>query len=148
MKKVLAVASGGGHWNQLMQITPAFENCKVTYATTIDGLAKQFAIENSFLIADANRNEKLKLVFSVFNALKIMFKVRPHVVISTGAAPGFMFICLGRVFGAKTIWLDSIANGEELSMCGKLSTKVAHITLTQWQHLSDGKKVLYQGAVV
>lgn len=148
MKKILAVASGGGHWNQLMQITPAFEGCNVSYATTIEGLAQQFGINEAYLIADANRDEKLKLVWSVFKALKILLKVRPHVIISTGAAPGFMFICLGRLFAAKTIWLDSIANGEELSMCGKLSTKVAHITLTQWEHLSDGKKILYQGAVV
>jgi hypothetical protein len=30
-KKVLAVASGGGHWVQLLRLQPAFVHHKVTY---------------------------------------------------------------------------------------------------------------------
>ena len=31
-RRVLAVASGGGHWVQLLRLRPAFEGCDVTYA--------------------------------------------------------------------------------------------------------------------
>ncbi len=31
--RVLAVASGGGHWVQLLRLRPAWEGCDVAYAT-------------------------------------------------------------------------------------------------------------------
>jgi len=37
------------------------------------------------------------------------------VIVSTGAAPGYFAIVLGRLFGARTIWIDSMANIENLS---------------------------------
>ena len=56
----------------------------------------------------------------------IYIKFRPNLVISTGAAPGVIGVVLGRLFLAKTIWVDSIANAEELSLGGKISVKIAN----------------------
>jgi len=36
-KKIIAVASGGGHFIQLLRLRPAFEGHQVSYVTTIDG---------------------------------------------------------------------------------------------------------------
>jgi hypothetical protein len=33
--RVLAVASRGGHWVQLLRLRPAFSDCNVTYVTTV-----------------------------------------------------------------------------------------------------------------
>ena len=32
--RILAIASGGGHWTQLLRMRPAWEGCDVAYATT------------------------------------------------------------------------------------------------------------------
>ena len=84
-------------------------------------------------------------------ALQIFFlvlRVRPDIVISTGALPGYMAIRLGKLFGARTIWVDSIANAHELSASGKHVGKFADLYLTQWEHLARDKGPLFKGAVL
>ena len=44
-RRVLAVASGGGHWIQLLRLSPAWEGCAVTYVTTTDGFRVQLEAE-------------------------------------------------------------------------------------------------------
>jgi UDP-N-acetylglucosamine:LPS N-acetylglucosamine transferase len=148
MKKVIAVASGGGHWKQLMLIKSAFRDSKVTYITTIDGLPQESNLRDYKLVVDSNKNEKWKILISFFQLLYIFIRIRPNVVLSTGAAPGILSIFLGKMFFAKTIWVDSIANGEELSMGGSLSKKIANTVLTQWDSLVDDTSVMYKGSVL
>jgi hypothetical protein len=74
--------------------------------------------------------------------------VRPDVVISTGAAPGYFAILFGKKLGAKTIWLDSIANVDELSMSGRAVGKYADLWLTQWEHLATEGGPDFIGAVL
>ncbi|GIW73864.1 MAG: hypothetical protein KatS3mg103_0386 [Phycisphaerales bacterium] len=40
--------------------------------------------------------------------------------------------------GARTVWVDSIANVEEMSMTGRLVGPYATLWLTQWPHLAQG----------
>jgi len=145
--KTIAVASGGGHWKQLMLLTENLNKNDITFITTIDGLPQSNNIKNFYIVKDSNFDEKLAVIFSFFQLLKIFILIRPKIVISTGAAPGVLSILLGRLSGAKTIWVDSIANAEKLSMGGRLSLKIASVVLTQWEHLADGKKVIYKGSV-
>jgi hypothetical protein len=78
----------------------------------------------------------------------IVFKERPDVIISTGAAPGYIAIRLGKLFGARSIWVDSIANVEQLSMSGALAGGRADLWLTQWPHLAKENGPYYKGAVL
>ena len=78
----------------------------------------------------------------------IIFTKRPDVVISSGAAPGLIAIMLGKMVGAKTIWIDSIANAEELSLSGKKAGAFADLWLTQWPNLVQPTGPQYQGRVL
>lgn len=147
-RKVLAVASGGGHWEQLMLLRDTLENYDVRFATTDLEIAEQRGISNAEALPDCNQNTPLKALMCAFAAIRIILKHRPHIVLSTGAAPGYFCLLAGRLVGARTLWIDSVANGEELSMCGKLSKRTAHQCLTQWEHLADGETVKYRGAVL
>lgn len=146
MKKVLAVASGGGHWKQLMLISPAFNHENVKYITTLDGLPEQNNISNYAIVQDSNKTEKFKLILTFIQVFKVFISFRPDVIVTTGAAPGFFCLVLGKLFRKKTIWVDSIANAETLSLCGRLSLKVADKTLTQWEPLVTDQ-VEYRGSV-
>jgi hypothetical protein len=70
------------------------------------------------------------------------------VVISTGAAPGYFALRFGKRLGARTIWLDSIANVDELSLSGQRAGKYAGLWLTQWQHLATPAGPHFAGAVL
>ena len=147
--KVLAVSSGGGHWVQLLRLRPAFADCDVTFATVKEGYRSDVGTDARFrIIPDANRWNKLGLVKVLFGILRLIWQERPDVVISTGAAPGYFAIRIGGLMGARTVWVDSVANVEELSMSGRKAGPHADLWLTQWAHLARNQSPMFRGSVL
>lgn len=140
MKKILLVASGGGHWVQLRRFQKAFSNCHQVYVT-VSSMYQQDIPDNAtfYEVNDATRWDKIALARLLMKLFFIILKERPSVILSTGAAPGFLALKLGKIFGCKTIWIDSIANVQELSLSGQKIKNSADICLTQWEHLAKGK---------
>lgn len=146
---ILAVASKGGHWDQMCQLASAFNEADaVDFATTDIRLAELRGIENAHEIADYSQSEPMKMLRGLRETFHLIRSVRPTVVISTGAAPGLLCLLWGKIFGAKTIWIDSIANAEKLSLSGRLASRFACLTLTQWETLANGKRVQFAGSVL
>lgn len=146
--KILAVASGGGHWIQLLRMMPAFSECNVVYMTTMESYRQEVGQSRFYVIRDANRWNKLGLLFMALRQVLIFLRERPDVVISTGAAPGYFALRIGKFLGARTIWVDSIANAEELSLSGRKVSKHADLWLTQWPHLAKPDGPYFMGAVL
>lgn len=147
MARLLAVASGGGHWVQLLRLRPAFQGAEVSWVSTqadyrhdVDGPLH--------VVRDANLWDKPGLVLMFLQMAWLMLRLRPAVVVTTGAAPGFAAIVFGRLLGARTVWVDSIANGEALSNSGARAGRWAHVWLTQWEHLARPEGPQYWGAVL
>jgi UDP-N-acetylglucosamine:LPS N-acetylglucosamine transferase len=147
-KKIMLVSSSGGHWVQLNRLLPACEGCEMIFVTTESKYRSTVGNNRFLLVPDASRWNKLKLLLLLFITLKHVLSVRPDVVISTGAAPGFFAIFWGKKLGAKTVWLDSIANVDEMSLSGQLVKKYADLWLTQWEHLASQYGPKYAGAVL
>jgi UDP-N-acetylglucosamine:LPS N-acetylglucosamine transferase len=146
--KVLAIASGGGHWVQLMRLRPAFADAKVTFVTVRRTYQSDVPGEDFRVIPDATRWNKFKLLLMAAKIFWIVATVRPDVVVSTGAAPGYFAIRFGKWFRARTCWIDSIANAEELSLSGQQIRPHASIVLTQWPHVADASGVEFAGSVL
>jgi len=146
--RVLAVSSGGGHWVQILRIKHALEGCDVAFVTVHPSYRAQVPDHRFYLVNDANRWTKLGLLKAAYRLARIVWRERPDIVISTGAAPGYLALRLGRLFGARTIWLDSIANVETLSMSGSHVGRFADLWLTQWPHLARPNGPHYTGSVL
>ena len=146
--KILAVASRGGHWIQLLRLRPAFSGIDIVYVTT-DPEYKSMVEGASFRsVFEATRKSKLRLILLCAQLLWIIIRERPTSIVSTGAAPGYLAIRIGKFLGIRTLWVDSIANAEELSLSGKMAMKYADVVLTQWSHLQVPGSVEYQGSVI
>lgn len=146
--KVLAISSGGGHWVQLLRLRPAFEGCDVTYATVREGYRADVGDADFRVIHDANRWHKLDLARSALGIIWLLARLRPDVVITTGAAPGYFAVRFGKWLGTRVIWVDSVANAEELSMSGKKAGSFVDLWLTQWPDLARGGGPRYMGSVL
>jgi hypothetical protein len=145
--KVLAVSSGGGHWIQLLRLRPAFAGHEVVYASTrpsdrhdVDGCG--FAA-----IPDANRDQKLRSVWCALRVAWLLLVERPNVIVSTGALPGYLAIRIGKLVRARSIWVDSVANADELSMAGRKVGTHVDVWITQWEHLAEPEGPQYFGSV-
>lgn len=157
MRKILVIASGGGHWIQLYRMRPAWDGCQITYASTMAGLADDIRDDARargqetpayVLLPEANRWQQARLVWLLVRILWLLVRLRPDVVVTTGAAHGYFALRIGHWFGAKTIWIDSIANAGELSLSGKRVGPFADVWLTQWEHLARPEGPGFQGAVL
>lgn len=146
-KKILAVASKGGHWIQLLKIKEAWSGCNVVYLSNDVNLKYYIPNDNLIVVRDANIDSKINLLIMALQIIYYVLKIRPEIVISTGAAPGYISLVVGKITGAKTIWIDSIANGEELSLSGKKVKKFADVWLTQWEDLSKKEGPKYWGGI-
>ncbi len=100
------------------------------------------------VVRDANMKAKLGLLILAVQVFWIMLRERPERVISTGAAPGYFALAFGKLFGARTMWIDSIANANELSLCGRKIGRFADVWLTQWPELAAEDGPEYAGAVL
>lgn len=147
-KRVLAVASGGGHWIQLRRITSSLHEHELIYATTLASYRQEIGSSRFYVVADGNQRSKLPLLRTAAKLLWILVRERPDVVISTGAAPGYLAVRMAKWFGARTVWIDSIANVESLSLSGHKAQKYADLCLTQWPHLAQASGPVFRGAVL
>ncbi len=134
--KLLAISSGGGHWVQLLRLRPAFEGCKVTYATVREDYRVDVGNADFRVIRDGNRWHKSALLISAFGILRLLINLKPDIVITTGAAPGYFAVRIGKWLGARVIWVDSLANADKLSMSGEKAGVFSDLWLTQWPHLA------------
>lgn len=150
---IVAVASAGGHWVQLLRLRQAWAGCRVTYVSTDPGLAvtlRQMAeaagepAPEFRLITEGNRWQKGRLARQLVQLALLMLRLRPDAVVTTGAAPGYFALRMGRLVRARTVWIDSVANAEEMSLSGRQVRPYADLWLTQWPHLAgpDGPRCL------
>ena len=148
-RRVLFVSSSGGHWIQLNRLKPCFEGWARTFVCTERDYGSSIeAGDQFFSVPEATRWNKLRLVWQALTLLLIMLRVQPHVVISTGAAPGFFALFFGRFLRKKTIWVDSIANVDEVSLSGTQARRYADLWITQWEHLATVQGPRFYGSLV
>ncbi|GAJ24098.1 unnamed protein product, partial [marine sediment metagenome] len=97
----------------------------------------------------APRWNYLSLLKLALRLAVIILRERPDVVISTGAAPGYLAIRLAKLLTrARTIWLDSIAETNDLSLSGIKGRRYADLWLTQWPELAQTNGPDYKGNVL
>ena len=155
--RVLAIASGGGHWVQLLRLRLAWDGCAVTYVTTTgafrdeilrDAEERSQLVPRYLVVPEANRWQKRRLIKQLFMLIWIVMRTRPHAIITTGAAPGYFAIRLGKLIGAKCAWIDSVANAKELSFSGRAAGPHADLWVTQWKDLAEPGGPEYHGSVL
>jgi UDP-N-acetylglucosamine:LPS N-acetylglucosamine transferase len=138
-RRVLAIASGGGHFVQLMRLAPAWAGHAVSIATVDPGTRLLAGDAPFFTFRDVSRSDWWRIPLATLDIARILITVRPQVIITTGALPGLIASALARPFGVRSLWVDSIANSEVLSGSGGQAGMVCSQVVTQWPHLASGK---------
>ncbi|MGA2679668.1 MAG: PssD/Cps14F family polysaccharide biosynthesis glycosyltransferase [Sedimentisphaerales bacterium] len=148
--KICLVASAGGHLSQLLKLVDSWNGYETFSLTTTEVVREK--LQNFgpvYTVGECNRQHPI-LVFKVLlQCIRIILKERPDVIISTGAAVGCIACFLGKLLGAKIIWIDSITNVDRISLSGRLVRPIADLFLVQWPELAHKySNVEYIGAVI
>ncbi len=148
--KICLAASAGGHISQLLKLASCWNGyetfCVTTTRVVRNNLSKLGGV---YVVGECNRQHPIRVIAVFLRCLRIVFREKPDVVISTGAAAGCMLCFLSKMIGAKVVWIDSITNVERISLSGRMVRYVADLFLVQWPELADRyKKVEFVGTVV
>jgi UDP-N-acetylglucosamine:LPS N-acetylglucosamine transferase len=135
--KICLAASAGGHLTQLRKVVGGWDGHSTFWITTADVVGGVRAgMGRVYVVGECNREHPLRVLGVLARCIGILVRERPDVVISTGAAPGCLACFLGRLLGAKVVWLDSITNVDCLSLSGRLIRPFADLFLVQWPDLA------------
>lgn len=152
--KVCLAASAGGHLNQLLVMEGAWKDkgydCFIvtTGEMATERLAGSFP-GRVYVLGESDHRHLLQVARALWGCARIIARERPDVVVSTGASHGCLLCLMGKLTGAKVVWVDSIANIVKLSMSGRMVRPFADVFLTQWPDLAPMYKgVEYLGELV
>ena len=134
--KVCLVGSSGGHLTHLYLLKPFWEN-KERFWVTFDKEDARSILENEMFYPcyyPTNRNLK-NLIKNTILAFNILRKERPDVIISSGAAVAVPFFYIGKIFGAKTVYIEVFDRIDAPTLTGKLVYPVTDKFIVQWEEM-------------
>lgn len=134
--KICLVGSSGGHLTHLYQLKKFWKN-KNRFWVTFDKEDARSVLENEKVYNcyyPTNRNLK-NLIKNTFVALKVLRKEKPDIIISSGAAIAVPFFYLGKIFGAKTIYIEVFDRIDKPTLTGKLVYPVTDKFIVQWEEM-------------
>ncbi len=152
MKKVMFIASAGGHLDELMQLKPIFKKYKYSLITekikSNDSLKEKF--DNVHFLVFGSKSKiftyLFKFTFNCFKSLFLYIKIRPKVIVTTGTHTAVPMCYIGKLFGSKIIFIETFANQNTKTMAGRLVYPIANVFIVQWASMLElYPKAVYEG---
>lgn len=144
MKKVIFISSTGGHFTELMKLKPIFKDYDyhlITEKTESTIALKEEYKERMHYLIYGTKHKKIKYFFKVtlntIKSLALFFKIRPDVVVTTGAHTSMPMCIIAKLFGSKLIFIETFANVYTPTGCGKFLYKYADKFIVQWEELLE-----------
>ena len=137
--KIGLVGSSGGHLTHLYMLKPFWQD-KDRFWVTFDKEDARGLLQGEKVYPchfPTNRNLK-NLIRNTFVAWKVLRKERPDLLISSGAAVAVQFFYLGKLFGAKLIYIEIYDRIDKPTMTGKMVYPIVDRFIVQWE---EQKKV-------
>ncbi|OAS17181.1 PssD/Cps14F family polysaccharide biosynthesis glycosyltransferase [Paenibacillus oryzisoli] len=139
--KICLASSTGGHLGELKKIIPAVAEHNYFIITEQSEMSRSLKDqERVYYLAQQERKNVLlflHLFLNLFMSLYILVKERPKVIITTGAGAVLGLCVLGKLFGAKVVYIESFAKVYTASVTGRLIYKIADQFYIQWEQLRD-----------
>ena len=150
MKKVLFIASTGGHLAEMMQLKPMFKNYDyyiITEKTKSNlSLKEKYKSRVSYLVygtKDHKLSYPFKLLYNCLKSFYLYLKIHPDYIITTGVHTAGPMCLIGKIFGSRVIYIETFANMVTKTVTGRLLYPFSDRFIVQWSSM----KKLYPKAI-
>jgi beta-1,4-N-acetylglucosaminyltransferase len=134
---LLLVCSCGGHLLQLVALRPVWEARDRLWVTFDKSDSRSLLAGESVIHAFGPTNRNIpNLLRNLRLAVTTVWRVRPRVVLTTGAGVAVPFAWLARLSGARVIYVESFTRIETPSLSLRLIRPVADRVYVQWPDLA------------
>lgn len=142
---VLMVSSSGGHLAQLLMLRPWWVDRERSFVTfrTPDTLSQLTDEEVDFAYFPTTRNIP-NLIRNFGVAARVIFKRRPDLIVSSGAAVAVPFFVLGKVLGIPTVYIEVFDRLDSRTLSGRLCRPLSSLFCVQW----ESQQQLYRGSTL
>lgn len=135
--EVLLVCSSGGHLLQLTALHAAWDGFSHVWVTFDKSDARSLLAGERVEYAYGPTNRSVwNLVRNLFIAYRLIGRLRPQIILTTGAGVAVPFAWIGKLRGATVIYVESLTRIESPSLSCRLIRPVAERTYTQWPELA------------
>lgn len=134
--KICLVGSSGGHLTHLYQLKPFWQD-KNRFWVTFNKEDANSALENEkkyYCYYPTNRN-LFNLIRNTFLAIKVLKKEKPDLIISSGAAVAVPFFYIGKMMGAKLVYIEVFDRIDKSTMTGKMVYPITDRFIVQWEEM-------------
>lgn len=142
--KICLVGSSGGHLTHLYMLKPFWKD-KNRFWVTFDKEDARSLLENEKMYPcyyPTNRSLKA-LIKNTAIAWKVLRKEKPDLIISSGAAVAVPFFYLGKLMGAKLIYIEVFDRIDKPTVTGRLVYPIVDKFIVQWEE----QKKVYSKAI-
>lgn len=153
-KKVLFISSEGGHFSELLELHGAIEKYNSFIITEKNFLSKESKLKYGTRINFLLNTKPKKISYLILAPINILysmyyyFKIKPDVVITTGAHTAVAMCYIAKLFRKKIIYIETFANLESKTLTGKLIYPIADVFIVQWESMRKlYPKATYIGGV-
>lgn len=147
--KVCLVGSSGGHLTHLYMLKPFWQDKERFWATFDKEDARSLLKGEKLYPVYYPSNRSIKaLIINTHRAIKILREERPDLIISSGAAPAIPFFWIGKLMGAKTIYIEVFDRIDKSTISGKICYPVADKFIVEWEEMKQVyKKAINLGSI-
>jgi len=134
--ELLLVCSTGGHLWQLNALRAAWEPFSRVWVTFDKSDARSLLRDEDVVFAYGPTNRSVKnLVRNLGVAWRVIARVRPTVVLTTGAGVAVPFAWIARLRGSRVVYVESFTRIDRPSLSCRLIAPAAHRIYAQWPEL-------------
>jgi UDP-N-acetylglucosamine:LPS N-acetylglucosamine transferase len=148
--KLLLVCNPGGHFSTMMGLKnfwSAYPREWVTYPNF--DTQKMLEKETVYWVQMQEARMLGKACVNFLKALIILPKSKPDLLVCTGASLAVPFIFASKLYGIKTVFIESISRSRSLSLSGRLVYNLVDEFYVQWPECVERyPKAQYRGVVV
>ena len=91
----------------------------------------------------------IRTILAAFQAIGVLFRVRPDAVISAGPAIAVPISILSKLLGARLIYIESSSRISQPSLTGRILYRWADLFFVQWQQLQPKyPRAIFAGRLV
>lgn len=141
MRKVLFIASTGGHLSEILKLDKVMKKYESYLVTEKTDTTKELVVKDikkiDYLLYcnKSHLSYIYKAPFNLIKSLIIFLKIKPDVVITTGAHTGVGMCYIGKLFRKKVIYIETLANIETRTLSGRLVYPIADLFVVQWESM-------------
>ncbi len=134
--KLLLVCSSGGHFKALQQLREFWQGHPHLWVTFRTATTETALAEERVLWAHSPTNRNLpNLVRNLGLAWRVIRTERPQLILSTGAGVAVPFLLLGKLFGCRTVFIESVTRIHTLSLSARLAGPFLDVLYVHWPQL-------------